>query len=351
LAALCFASSFSARAESQVAAEHAAAEHAATESAPVATAAPVSSEVRLLYDADEPSRLVSVMVTRLSAELRVSGFSVVLPANSDATNESAPEGYADVRVSEQGERVRLEVSSRSPSASSRVVLTGTEREIGPLALQAVEFLRAGQVPRVEALPRPKLEKPKREEPPTPLPKPPQPASWFMDVGATLLTSYRVGDRLALLSLATGYAWPERAALGASLDVPMNSPSFQGAQGVAEYRLWLGSLYADYAWLRWDGGELRLGPEAGLARVIAEGRPNALGSAVSPELWALSLGARLSGEVRVSSLVALDVHARVLGLSPNPVVAVASDERRLGSPSLLFGIAVRLGGRGGVAESR
>jgi hypothetical protein len=53
---------------------------------------------------------------------------------------------------------------------------------------------------------------------------------------------------------------------------------------------------------------------------------------------------LGAEIRVNSLVALLGQARVVSLSPNPVVAVLADERRLGGPSILFELGARIGGR-------
>jgi hypothetical protein len=318
--------------------------------APVAAATPPSAAplVRLQYDAVEPPRLVALLVTRLRAELNVAGFSVALPAAADGAGTSASAsgeagGYADISITESGEqRVQLEIASRTLAASSHVVLLGGERNVPALALQATEFLRAGLVPRlVTSEPAPPSQtsaaspSPARDEPP---------GRFLVDVGATLLTNFRAGDRLALLSLGAGYAWPERASLRAVFDVPLASASYETRVGASDYRIYQGGLEADYAWLRWRGGEATLGLCAGVAKVTTVGRSPTPLEPSSPELWALTLGGRAAVEHRLSPLIAITASVRVLGLSPNPVVAILADERRLGSPSILFQLGARIGGR-------
>lgn len=304
-------------------------------------------EVRLRYDLAPTPRLVTLLVTRLTAELKVSGFSVLLPSAAEAAPPSAaeaPSGYAEIALSATTDRVQLEITSRSLSASSHVLLIGTEREVGALALQATEYLRAGLIPRAT----PATTSPSEREPqPAPQKPPPMAARgrWLLDLGATGLTNLGARDALGLLSLASGYAWAERASLSVGIDVPLTSATFSSERGSAEYRLWLGQLFADYAWLRGRQGEATLGLSAGLVRVTTVGRPRSPLEAAQAEAWSLSLGARVTGQLRVSPALALLAQARVVSLSPNPVVAILADERRLGSPSLLFELGLRLGGRG------
>jgi len=308
-------------------------------------------QVRLRYDVASAPRLVTLLVTRLSAELKVGGFSPLLPPRTAdgaaaASDEAEPSGgYGDIALSASGERVQLEITSQALGASSHVVLVGGEREVGALALQATEFLRAGLIPRVA--PELAAQTTVETQPnaaPRPDTAPKRSGRWLLDLGPTLLVNWRAGDGLALLSLGAGYAWPGRVSLSGSIDVPLNSATFRTPAGSAEYRLWLGQLQADYAWLQWRNGEATLGLGVGMAKVTTAGKPQAPIEARQPELWSLSLGARLAAELRLSSTIALLGQARVVSLSPNPVVAILADERRLGSPSVLFALGARVGGR-------
>jgi hypothetical protein len=305
----------------------------------------------LRYEVNAPPRLVTLLVTRLKAELRVAGFVAVLPNVHEVAGPGSglqpvgSSGYADIALSASGERVQLEITSHSRGASSHVVLNGTEREIGPLALQATEFLRAGVTPRdasdstAEARRSSAVDSASRKRP-----EGAQGGGWVLDLGATLLTNWSSGDRLPLLSVGTGYALPARLLLGGSVDVPLASATFRATAGSADYRMGLAQLHADYAWLRWASGEATLGLAIGMARVTTAGRPQASMKATSAELWSLTLGARLAAELRFGSSVALLGRARLLGLSPNPLVAIGAEERRLGGPALLFELGVRVGGR-------
>jgi hypothetical protein len=82
----------------------------------------------------------------------------------------------------------------------------------------------------------------------------------------------------------------------------------------------------------------------MAKTTTTGRPHAPLAPGHAELWSLSLGARLAAEVRLSPILALLGQARLVSLSPNPIVAVLDDERRLGGPSILLELGVRVGGR-------
>jgi hypothetical protein len=281
----------------------------------------------------------------------VAGFVAVLPNAREVTDSAAPQqaadgsGYADIVLSASGERVQLEITSRSRGASSHVVLDGTEREIGPLALQATEFLRAGVTPREASDSTARARRSSAADTaPRHRPEAAMAGGWMLDLGATLLTNWSSGDRLPLLSVGTGYALPARLRLGGSVDVPLASATFRATAGSADYRMGLAQLHADYAWLRWARGEATLGLAIGMARVTTDGRPQASMKATHAELWSLTLGARLAAELRFGSSMALLGRARVLGLSPNPLVAIGAEERRLGGPALLFELGVRVGGR-------
>ncbi|HEX2872383.1 MAG TPA: hypothetical protein VHP33_14040 [Polyangiaceae bacterium] len=336
-----------------VASLHASPSHAQESPRPsVGAVAERQSRVSLRYEANAPPRLVALLVTRLRAELRVAGFVAVLPTDPEVTDAGSPQqvadgsGYAEIALSASGERVQLEITSQSRGASSHVVLNGTEREIGPLALQATEFLRAGVTPReasdstAEARQSSAVDTAASRN----RPESAQGGGWVLDLGATLLTNWSSADRLPLLSVGTGYALPARLLLGGSVDVPLASATFRATAGSADYRMGLAQLHADYAWLRWASGEATLGLAIGMARVTTAGRPQASMKAINAELWSLTLGAQLAAELRFGSGVALLGRARLLGLSPNPLVAIGAEERRLGGPALLFELGVRVGAR-------
>jgi hypothetical protein len=185
-----------------------------------------------------------------------------------------------------------------------------------------------------------------ERPPAASAPPPAPVatgSAFLDLGASLLTNGSAADHLPLLSFAAGYAWPERVALSATFDLPLASATFHGPSGSADYRLWLAGLSADYGFVRWRRGQASLGVCVGAARTTTTGHPDAPAEAQSPALWSLALGARAGVELRLTPHVAFLSQLRLLALSPNPVVSVLADERRLGSPSLVLELGARLGG--------
>jgi hypothetical protein len=100
----------------------------------------------------------------------------------------------------------------------------------------------------------------------------------------------------------------------------------------------------YAPLSWSSGAITLGLYAGAARVSSVGHPDAPSLGRSPQLWALGLGARLGFWQQLGGVVAVSVSARVIGLSPSPVVAVMADERRLGNPSGVLELGLRGLGR-------
>jgi hypothetical protein len=285
--------------------------------------------VRLSYEIPPPDR-TSRAVTRLVAELRLTGFTVMLPGSPET--ERAPTRIA---ISETETGLRLEITSVVQGAASHVVLAGTEQELSALALQASEFLHAGLIPRTA--PR----APERVPEVTP-PPPRASGAAFFDVGASLLTNPAVADHLPLLSFGVGYAWPERVAVSAALDVPLASATFRGDAGSADYRLWLAGLAADYGFVRWQRGQATLGLCVGAARATSTGHPSAPAEARSPASWSLVLGARAGVELRLTRHVSFISQLRALALSPNPVVAVLADERRLGSPSLVLELGARLG---------
>jgi hypothetical protein len=223
-----------------------------------------------------------------------------------------------------------------------VVLVGAVHEGPALALQATEFLRAGLLPRV-ALPAPPLSPAlPRVEPVRP---PPPRGRALLDVGGAWLTNVGAGDGLWLLSLGAGYAFPERFSLSMGADVPLGSATFRASRGAADYRLWGGAWRADYAWLRFRRGEATLGLGIGAARITSAGRPDSPLEGLRSGAWALSLEARFGGELRLTADLAVFARTRVVTLSPNPVVALLAEERRLGAPALLFELGARLGGRG------
>lgn len=289
-----------------------------------------SARVKLRYEEPEP-RLVAQLLTRLRAELRVGGFGVVMD-----------EPAAEIAVSANGDQLQLDITTSASGTSSHAVLTGTEREIPLLALQATEFLRAGLLPRVApAQPIPRIEPPSAE------PVSPAPAlrsgSWLIDLGCGFLTGFRAGDHLPLVSLGVAHRFPERLALGVGGDIPLGNATFEASRGSANYRIWLATLHADYGWWRSSRGAASLGLELGGARVSSDGRPEAPLEARHPSRFALSLGARLAAELRLTAEVALLAQARVVSLSPTPLIAVIGDQRALGSPSVMFGLGVRIGG--------
>lgn len=295
-------------------------------------AAAAARSVRLRFDAADTSRALATAVTRLSAELRVAGFDVVnaVEVNGDS--------YGDVEIRASDGRLRLEITSTAQGASSHVVLVGTESEVGGLALQATEFLRAGLSPRA-VVPAAAPEK-AASEAPTPVALALR-GRLFLDAGAGLLTNWRAGDVLPLFSLGGGYEFPERIALSVAGDVPLGTATFDAQRGSADYRQWLGGLQADYAWLRGNSGQLTIGSYVGVARTSSSGRPEAPLRARGESSWALALGARLGGELKLTSFASLVVQARVLGLSPNPLVDVIGETRRLGSPSIALNLGVRI----------
>jgi hypothetical protein len=281
--------------------------------------------VKLRYEDGPSPRLVSRLLTRLRAELEVAGFGIVTAGPA-----------AEVAVTATDERVQLEISS-----SSHAVLSGTEREIPLLALQATEFLRAGLLPRATP-PEPE----RKSDAPLPAtfappPSPPR-GAWSMDVSGSWLTGFRAGDHLPLVSVGATHRFPERLSLGLGGDVPLGPATFDAARGSAKYRIWLGALHADYAWWRSSRGTASLGLELGAARISSDGLPDAPLEARHPSRFALALGARLAAELRLSPSVALLAQARVLSLSPTPLVAVLDEERAVGNPSIIFGLGVRVG---------
>lgn len=317
------------------------AEEGPASAVPAPTSSPAPT-VHVTVDGRESAVLVERMLTRLRAELRVSGF-VIAPER--AGEARAVTDYAEIGVSGHGERVLLDVTTRSPSASSHVVLAGGERELGALALQAVEFLRAGLVPRIVEPEPPDATPPKPgpSEPPRLAPLEPAAGRAYLDIGGTLLTNLGAKDQLALLSLGLGYASAGRVSFGAFGEIPLTSAAFQAGRGAADYQLWLGGLDGDFAFWRSAGGELALGSLLGLARATARGNPTGPARAERPASWSLVLGAKLRAQLKLSPSIALQAEARVLALSPNPIVAVFDDERRLGAPSALVSLGVRVGG--------
>lgn len=304
-----------------------------------------SREVQLDYGT-QPSRLTTLTVTRLTAELRIAGFTIAEPPVEDAPEPGAdgveppPSSYANVVILIKGVRIQLEITSRAQGASSHVVLVGTEREVGALALQATEFLRAGLLPRIEPMAeRATATEPRVSVSPT---EPVRRGRVFTELGAALLHDWGANDVLPLLSLGGGYGWPSGLALSGSVQLPLRRARFDADAGSADYRLWLGQIQADLPWYRWSTGRATLGLSIGAARVSATGRSSEPKDARSPEAWALSLGARIGAEQELTTHVSAFGQLRALGLSPNPLVAVLGDERRLGNPSLVVELGTRIG---------
>ncbi len=274
--------------------------------------------------------------TRLCSELHAGGFDCALvPATTQlATSErSAP--YALVVLTIEGDRLKLDMTSSAVGSSSHVVLLGAESELAALMLQATEFLRAGLVPRAALAPPPRAKEPSA----------PPPASvrrhWLVDLGPAVLSNWGARDFLPVVSFAAGYSPSLRLSIRALADLPLAQAHFQTERGTADYRIGLGTLDVAYAVMQGAQARLALGLDAGAARVSSSGRPVAPLEPRDSARWTLVLGVGATGEVRLSRRLALIAQGRVLRLSPNPLVAILGDERRLGNPCLLLGLGVRV----------
>lgn len=296
--------------------------------------------VLIQYNDLPSSELLAHALTRLRAELRAAGFTFTLCAEPSALEGSgAGAPYALIVLTVEEGQVRLDITSRSVGTSSHVILVGTRREVEALMLQATEFLRAGIVPRLGGAPR------------TPAPpsravthalQPPQRQShWVVDLGPSVLANWGAHDVLPLASFGIGFNPSPSTSVRVAFDVPVGKARYETQQGAVDYRIWLGTLTAEYAPLRGTYWGLSLGLEAGGARVLSSGKPVAPLEPRDAALWTLAMGARATSVLRVSRRFALITQLRVLSLSPNPVVAILDNERRLGSPCILLGFGARL----------
>jgi len=345
---------------------HLAAAQTAAEEMPTRAQSKPARLVWIQCDSPPELPLLAEGLTRLVAELGVAGFEVKLLGRGESGlaegwQEPEPdderegvEPYALLHLSVAGDQLRLEISSHAARTSSHLSIVGKKREVAALCLQAAEFLRAGLVPNLSAPNAPSAPSAPPSTPPEPLERPPSAAdeprssprsgSFRLDLGAALLSNWGARDSLSLLALRSGYAFTSGFALAAAVYVPLNDARFVASHGFADYRLWLGAVEANYAWLEWPQGELSLGFDAGLARSSSVGTPDAPWQAEQAAAWSLLLGAGLGAEYRVSDAFALAADAHVLSLSPSPVVAIVADERRLGGPAVRFGLGARFSQR-------
>ncbi len=312
----------------------------AAEGPPSEVSAAAKPTVELDYDTASTSPLLLHAVTRLRAELHAAGFasSVAEPSPVSGSGSSADEStYGRVSLAVTGEQLQLEVVSASSASSSHATLRGTEREVEGLMLQATEFLRAGLVPRAMA------RTVRREPPPVPrqAPPPPQRRRWVVDAGISLATNWGAGDLLPLASFAALHYPARRLAVGVAFDVPLDEASYDAELGSADYRIGFGTVEADYAVLHGSRGSLALGIGVGAARTLSSGQPLPPLQPDQASLSSLALGASLRAELRLWRYFALTARARVVSLSPNPLIAVVDDERRLGNPCLLFSLGARV----------
>lgn len=276
------------------------------------------------------------LLTRLVAELRAAGFTVVLSDTAALPASS----FGHVRVSVDGARLRLDIGTRSTAASTRAVLVGRRGEVGALALQATEFLRAGLVPGLES---PRYGTSEPDEPRTrDVARDRAAPRWLADWGVSMLTNWGVGDALPLTSAGVGYVFSSPFLLRLTADVPVGAAEYQTERGSADYRTWLVGAQAGYAWLRGRRGFASVELCAGAAHVSSAGSPRPPLLSLTDSTWTAHLGAGASAELRFSSHIGFVGQLRLLTMSPSPIVAIRSDERRLGSPSIMVTLGLRVG---------
>jgi hypothetical protein len=288
------------------------------------TAAAQRPSVVVSYDADSTSPLLVEARTRLVAELRVAGFDVEPTSSRENGVGTTPtigneaSVYADVALSAPSEQLELAVSDHSRAIANRLVLVGKRDDVAAVAIQAVEFLRAGLVPRLAPAPPVQaavstVSAPEVDRASAPSPESQEARQLRLDLGPTLLTNLGKADRLALLSVRPSLALSTHWSVAASFDAPL------GSSGRAE---------------------ASLGAGLGLARVLSTGAPDAPLVPRQAAAWSLTLGLRAAYEYRIIPAFRVVVAAELLSLSPAPVVAVLTDERRLGSPAAVFDLAAR-----------
>ena len=311
---------------------------------PTGEEVPPSNRPRVLiqYDASQPSELVDRATTRLRFELRAAGFDCALSPTKEPGSESEhATPYALIALTVDNDQLRLDITSSAVGSSSHVILVGNQRELGAVMLQASEFLRAGQVPRVGGAAPPRAEPQPRSSSSS---FAPMRRHWLIDLGPALLSNWGAHDLLPLASFAVGYRPSLRSSLRAVFDVPLEQAQYETQRGTVDYRIGLGTLNAEYAVLQGTRASLSLGFVVGAARVLSAGRPAAPLAARDDALWALTLGVEAATEVRVSRWLSLTLYGSLLSLSPNPLLAIVNEERRLGSPSVLFGLGIRVADR-------
>jgi hypothetical protein len=311
----------------------------ADEASPGAIAAEAKPVVALDYESTSTAPLLIHAVTRLRAELKVAGFAEVLPSTEPRKANDLGSVYGRVSLAVTGDELRLDIVSTSSATSSHAILLGTEHDVEGVMLQATEFLRAGLVPRLAPRsPRPIEPAPPSREPSTaPAPR----RRWAVDAAATLATNWGAADLLPLASFAAHHYPTRRLSIGVAFDVPLAEAHYDASLGSAAYRIGLGSLEVEYALMRGTRAALSVGLGAGAARTLSSGQPQAPLQAQDASLWSLALGGSVRGELKVSRFLALTGRARVLGMSPNPLIAVIDDERRLGNPCFLFSLGARV----------
>lgn len=310
---------------------------AAAEDAASATEPAVRPVVTLAYDTASTSPLLLHAVTRLRAELNAAGFTGVLREPWNVSGGGRASAYARVSLEVTDESLRLDIVSSSSATSSHAILLGTEREVEGLMLQATEFLRAGIVPRLAPRAAVSVER----APLLPAQRQAPGRRWAVDAGATLATSWGAADVLPLLSFAAGYYPAARLSVGGSFDIPLASGRYPARLGSATYRILFGSLEAEYVVVGSAPAALALGLSVGAAHTVSWGEPLLPLEPRNASLWSLSLGVGVRAELRLWRFLALTTRLRAISLSPTPLVAVVDDERRLGSPCLLFSFGGRV----------
>jgi hypothetical protein len=306
--------------------------------------------VSLEFDPDEPAPLLAQGVTRLVAELKVAGFRVrLLERASSATDadraepNEIPPLYASIRLSVVGDRLQIEVDTDSNGTSSRLVLVSGRRDVAVVALQAAEFLSAGLVPRLglPAARRPHPAAANGEAAAAQAPLGSRPEAFGLALGAAAMTNWASGDALPLLTIHSQLALSPIFSWGTDFYLPVGAARFDAARGSANYRVWLGELDWGVHCLRTPRSTLTLGINAGIARTATAGAPTAPLQPRDPGAWSLALGVGIASEYRLVGALAVIAEARIVTLSPSPVLVVVDDERRLGRPSALLGVGLRV----------
>jgi len=307
--------------------------------------------VSLEFDRAEAAPLLLQGVTRLAAELKVAGFQPRLPEREPTVGEPSqselqgaePMPYASIRLALVGDRLQIEVSTESNGTSSRLVLMSGRRDVAAAALQAAEFLSAGLVPRLGLPHARQLRAARSDDRAATAPPSSEPTSetFGLALGGAALTNWAASDVLPLLAVHSSLALSPVFSWGTDFYLPLGAARFDAAHGSASYRVWLGELNLGVTCLRSRRSTLTLGANAGIAWTTTAGSPTAPLQPREPGAWSLAVGLGAASEYRLVGALAVIAEGRVLTLSPSPVVVVVDDERRLGRPSALLGIGLRV----------